>query len=770
MFCVAGGRLPAQSSEIGIGGGKGAGPRSGPISTVTITVTNRADIDRLVQSGFDVDRVQGSQVRLYADGDELAALRSQGWQMFVRPPAATAPSAAVPQPLGEYHDYTNMTALLEFYATNYPSLCRLESIGQSVQGRELWALKITSRPDVAADKPKVNYISTMHANEPLGTEMCLYLINRLLTGYATNDARIVHLVNDVEIWILPLMNPDGREMNPPQRYNANGYDLNRSFPEGSGQDIGNLLYGPLLNTNGLQPEVGEVMAWTVAHHFVLSANFHTGDLVVNYPYDNDNRGSVFSPTPDEALLEAISRTYSSNNVPMWNSPYFTDGIVNGAAWYAISGGMQDWDYRYAGCFDTTIEISYDQWPGPPSSQIPTYWSQNEESMLAYLEWALKGVRGVIRDARTGQPVAASVRVEGYPHEVFSDPAVGDYHRILLPGTYTLWFEAPGYVPQRIPNVCVQSGDATRLDMALQPVSRRFAVKINFQPSDSVVPTGYLADSGAAFGVRNNGYCYGWETNLNRSDVVARGAGRSQDLRYDTFCNMQADGNHVWTISLPDGFYSVHVVAGDPLSTNGVYHLAAEGIPLLNGVPASTNRWVEGIGTVLVHNGRLTLSNITGASNNCLDYVGISALAPASGDPWWALAGHNGTFLDDWPPGLHWFQDWNGWSGEIGPNTPGNNWHLTPVIVHSNGADYFGCSFSRNLSDTNLIFRVQARDTLSADQPWMDLDCYTNGCGWSGRGRICETNISPGRAEVTVLDNRPVQPGSNRFIRLLVIRP
>src|SRR2546425_8800958 len=47
-----------------------------------------------------------------------------------------------------------------------------------------------------------------------------------------------------EIWCLPLMNPDGREANPPQRYNANGYDLNRSFPEGSGTNLGNWLYGP----------------------------------------------------------------------------------------------------------------------------------------------------------------------------------------------------------------------------------------------------------------------------------------------------------------------------------------------------------------------------------------------------------------------------------------------------------------------------------------------------------------------------------------------
>jgi len=765
MVCVAAGRVLAQPSAMAPGGGKGAGPRSGPISVVSITVTNRADIGRLAKSGFDVDQVRGSQVLLYADGDELAALQSQGWQMSVLPPAAATPPAAVLQPLGEYHDYTNMTALLEFYATKYPSLCRLHSIGRSVQGRELWALKITSHPNVAADKPKFNYISTMHANEPLGTETCLYLIDRLLTGYATNDVRMVNLVNNIEIWILPMMNPDGREANPPQRYNANGYDLNRSFPEGSDQDIGNLLYGPLLNTNGLQPEVGEVMAWTVAHRFVLSANFHTGDLVVNYPYDNDNMGSVFSPTPDEALMEAISRTYSSNNLPMWNSPYFANGIVNGAAWYAISGGMQDWNYRYAGCFDTTIEISDDQWPDPPASEIPTYWSQNEESMLAYMEWVLKGVRGVIRDARTGRPIAAAIRVEGYPHQIFSDPQAGDYHRILLPGTYTLWFDAPGYVPQRIPNVLVREGGATRLNVALQPERRRFAVKINFQPAGGVVPTGYLADSGAAFGSRGNDYTYGWETNLAGTNVIARGAGRSQDLRYDTLCQMQAGGNHTWQIAVPDGLYSVHIAAGDPDSTNGVYRLTAEDFPLLDGAPASSNRWVEGIGTVWVHDGKLTLNSAAGATNNSLDYVEISALEPSKSDNWWAEC-------LPWPNSgnHHGFHDGVGFGPGFDSNNFNTSWHLSPAIVHTNNADYFGCSFQRDLSATNLIFRIQSSESLSTEQSWTDLACCTNNSGWSGCGMIRETMISPGCAEVMILDVRPVSPGCNRFIRLCVTRP
>ena len=319
-------------------------------------------------------------------------------------------------------------------------------------------------------------------------------------------------------------------------------------------------------------------------------------------------------------------------------------------------------------------------------------------------------------------------------------------------------------------MCVHSGDATHLNVSLQPASRRFAVRVNFQPAGNVVPTGYLADSGVSFGEQDKGYCYGWETNLSDPDVVVRGAGRSQDLRYDTFCNMQADGNHVWTISVPNGLYSVHVVMGDPSSTNGVYRLTVEGVPMLDGVPVSSNRWVEGIGTVGVHDGKLTLSNATGASNNCLDCVEISAVEPPCWDWWWIWAGPGEMFSNGRPLDLRWFQNWGGWSAGIGCINSRDRWHLAPIVVHTNNAEYFGCFFSRDLSDTNLVLRIQASDTLAIDQSWTDLGCFTNGCGWSGCGLICETNISPVRAGVTVLDARPVQKGSSRFIRLWVIRP
>ncbi|HEB60563.1 MAG TPA: hypothetical protein ENJ06_01945, partial [Phycisphaeraceae bacterium] len=208
-----------------------------------------------------------------------------------------------------------------------------------------------------------------------------------------------------------------------------------------------------------------IMNWTFDHSFTLAANFHGGALVVNYPFDTNSSGSsVYTACPDDDLFISISEEYSVHNSPMWNSPSFFHGITNGAAWYAISGGMQDWLYIYEGGNEVTIELSDNKIP--PANQISAFWNDNRESMLSFMETALTGVRGVVTDANTGLPVAATITVEGRDHAVYTDPDVGDYHRMLLPGTYDLRIDADGYDPVVFPNVTVPSGDALRLDVAL----------------------------------------------------------------------------------------------------------------------------------------------------------------------------------------------------------------------------------------------------------------------------------------------------------------
>jgi subtilisin-like proprotein convertase family protein len=256
---------------------------------------------------------------------------------------------------------------------------------------------------------------------------------------------------------MPMMNPDGNALG--QRTNANGYDLNRNFPD--------RIDDPVDDPAGRQPETSAVMTWQDGHSTVLSANFHTGAVVTNYPYDNnEDHSSVYTATPDDDIFRELSIEYSEDNEPMYNGP-FDQGITNGADWYVISGGMQDWNYVWRGDMEVTVELNDQKWP--PATELDRLWSENRESMISYLERALTGVRGVVTDAETGAPVAARLTIAGRDVPFYADPEVGDYHRPLAAGSYTLVVEAAGYETREIPfTITDGEADAVRHDVPLSP--------------------------------------------------------------------------------------------------------------------------------------------------------------------------------------------------------------------------------------------------------------------------------------------------------------
>ncbi len=430
--------------------------RTGPIHIVEVTAPDRAALADLVAAGYDVSNVRGWVATVYATEEERDRLLATGYPCVELP-------APGPAKVGDgYHTFATMTTELQDDAAAYPDICRLTSIGTSVEGRDLWVILITNHPDIEEDEPEFKYVSTIHGDEAIGTENCLRFIQYLLSNYGT-DEQITRLIDTTSVSILPLMNPDG--FVAVRRYNAQGYDLNRSFPTYPSGFLQTMFDDPTPSTSGRPVEVAEVMQWIAANSFTLSANFHSGSLVVNYPYDDAGRPSgVNTPTPDDTLFRDISKRYSIHNLPMWNSGTFQDGITNGTAWYVVVGGMQDWNYRYASCNEVTIELSDTK--RPDASQLDSLWNDNREAMLAYLEAVQIGVRGIVADRATGAPLFAEVRVEGNSHPVFTDPDIGDYHRMLLPGTYTLTFAAPGYGTRTVENVVVGGGEATRLDVTL----------------------------------------------------------------------------------------------------------------------------------------------------------------------------------------------------------------------------------------------------------------------------------------------------------------
>jgi hypothetical protein len=150
------------------------------------------------------------------------------------------------------------------------------------------------------------------------------------------------------------------------------------------------------------------------------------------------------------------------------------------------------------------------------------------------------------------------------------------------------------------------------------------VNINFQPADAAVPTGYLPDSGLPYADRGNGFSYGWDGE-NGGGARDRNSPASPDQRYDTLVAMQYSGNRTWEIAVPNGMYTVRVVAGDPdyYDSSHIYRINVECALIVNGIPSSGQRWVEGTQTVSVSDGKLTISNALGSSYNTLSFLEIT---------------------------------------------------------------------------------------------------------------------------------------------------
>jgi len=395
------------------------------------------DVKTLNMAGISVDYVnrQSGNIIAYVRNDsEFSQIQALGLAPQKLPDTArenaqrlhSSPKNGSPE--NEYYSIDQYNQFMVSTANSYPNICQLVQVGSSTQNRPLYFLKITDNPTLQEAEPEFRYISSIHGDEVVGYDMCIRLIQQLTSEYGTND-RITNLVNNTEIWICPMMNPDGFVLG--QRYNAAGIDLNRNFPMPSGNQH------PDGNPTAIENTA--IMNHATSNSFVLSANFHGGALVANYPWDY-----TYTLTPDNDILIQAALTYTAHNSSMYNSYEFPQGITNGAQWYVITGSMQDWFYGFTDCMDITMEIGLNKWP--PANQLPGFWNLNQESMLSYMEFVHKGVSGLVTSS-SGAPLSARISVSGNARQINTDPDVGDYHRILLPGTYELTVSSHGYESQ-----------------------------------------------------------------------------------------------------------------------------------------------------------------------------------------------------------------------------------------------------------------------------------------------------------------------------------
>ncbi|HOP07923.1 MAG TPA: M14 family zinc carboxypeptidase [candidate division Zixibacteria bacterium] len=437
---------------------------------------------------ISIDRVDGDLVKAYANDREMAEFEAFGYHYEILP----APSSLIIPRMSDdkaalkdwdsYPTYPAYVSMMYQFATDYPSICRIYDAGTTVAGRELLFAVISDNVNVEEDEPEVMYTGTIHGDETTGYIMTLRLIDSLLVAYGT-DSRITDMVDNMEIWINPLANPDGTyhggdaTVSGAQRYNANDYDLNRNFPD---PEDGAYPGGTR------QIETTNMMNMAIANSFVISANFHGGAEVLNYPWDTWSDRHA-----DDTWFYDICRAFADTVHLYSTSGYMTyldDGVTNGYDWYTVSGGRQDYMNYFRGCREVTMEISDTKLLS--ASQLPSHWIWLRHSLLKYLEEALYGIRGIVTDAATGLPVAATIEVLNHDIDssyVYTDPDVGDYHRMIEAGSWDLQFTAVGYLPQTIYGVSAVDGATTTLDVQMNQIPPYPAMSFVSQNAGMVDP-------------------------------------------------------------------------------------------------------------------------------------------------------------------------------------------------------------------------------------------------------------------------------------------
>ena len=274
--------------------------------------------------------------------------------------------AAIPQQLQKreidtafYYHYDDLTKFMQNISSTYPEITKLHEIGTSRQGRKLWAIEISDNINVTEPgEPKFKYVGNMHGNEVISRQILIYLIQYLVENYNKDD-RVTKLVNSVDIFIMPSMNPDGFE-NAKEgdcggvqgRANAIGVDLNRNFPD---------QFDPNSGKN-IQPETQALIDWIEHTNFVLSANLHGGSVVASYPFDDGpshKASGEYSKAPDDAVFRQLAHTYSNNHKTMHQTgnrcgDYFSQGITNGAQWYDVPGMYK----KYCEFLEKKIDITH----------------------------------------------------------------------------------------------------------------------------------------------------------------------------------------------------------------------------------------------------------------------------------------------------------------------------------------------------------------------------------------------------------------------------
>jgi len=350
-----------------------------PTAAVAQHITLRVEgvsPDTLVARGFDVVFATSDYALVVVE----ATRRGQLDLLGARVSAVAAPGTSRERQLGlsavtvtqVYRSYDDsargIPVYLDSLARTNP-LIHLDTIGRTLGGRPMLAVKVGDADD-APSRPNVLFMATYHAREWAATEMALRLIRYLSTNPAPSP-RVDSLVRRRDIWIVPVVNPDGyeytfttdrlwRKNRRPNTDGTYGVDLNRNHTEHWGADeIGSSSFtsaetyrGPFAES---ELETQAIAAFHRAHVPVVSVSYHTFTGLILWPW-GDDFGRI---TGDDGIFRALAGTDVRPAVRDHLPGSERDHYHPAWGWnlYPTNGEYTDWAYATFGTIAFTPELT-----------------------------------------------------------------------------------------------------------------------------------------------------------------------------------------------------------------------------------------------------------------------------------------------------------------------------------------------------------------------------------------------------------------------------
>jgi len=360
------------------------------IAQIQLPELSKEQWNEVKKLGLDHD-ICGGHTDIFANESQLAKLRELGIEFHtevkdLRAFYQSRNTAAVD--FGGFRTFTQIEAYLDSLTIAHPTLCSQKfSAGQTLEGRQMWVIKISDNHTVDENEPEVFYNALIHAREPAAGASLLHFMAHLLTNYGT-DAVVTDIVNNRELYFMPVVNPDGyvhnENINPlggglwrkNRRNNGDGnfgVDLNRNYSHEWGiDDVGSSGVTASEVYRGAspfsEPETQNIRDFIVSRQFVIVNNIHCYSDLLLWPWGGSDR----TYTPQESFYKAVG-----------DSAVKFNGYAPGVGWglYPTNGAADDWMWGdtilKSRIISFTTEIGGNSdgfWPDP--ARIPALVAEN----------------------------------------------------------------------------------------------------------------------------------------------------------------------------------------------------------------------------------------------------------------------------------------------------------------------------------------------------------------------------------------------------------